>query len=789
MIHLFQFSIRPKSKSVGTIAFFLLIVLSFFDFPAMAQEYLSVNGAIIMADIKKEKEYNIAIFLQKEIYKRTNLKLPISKKIPSREVAIVLGLDNDISVPGNLKLAQNEESYAIWVENKKNRAPAINVVGASERGLLFGTGKLILELNLSNDFISVSKNLALSDSPADKIRAQQIITNVQGEDGFVQWDDANDIEQFVNDMVIFGANGFEPTRPELIDSYLESLGLDLFIKLKCQDIIDLNNENEESIQDYFKELKGVDYITTYGGDASGAVKPQLFFPYMERVIPLVLQGQPGSKWWYSNQCLEDHTQSFDDYIFNFINQNQPDYLHGLVYGPWTRRGITEIRDDLPQQYVIRHFPDICHPRWCQYPVPKWDRAFAMVWPRNKSIYAMPSMMLDIYKATRENTVGSLPYNHTGAYNDLNKFVWAAAGWNPKTNVETILSDYAKAFFAHDFLKLPEGISAEGLSKEEFLSEATDYVAEGLKLLELNWVGHVKNNQSIEEALDRWVQISNCVGGPNKNWRVEMFLYKARSDAQIKRKHDLEMQIQNEVDHIIANSEGADLRETTEKVKSVFEKAENGFQSKDAFLKELQAIGLTKKFGDLNEIVDNIYTPFNDMEWTIEQLEDAENYADLLKIVNYENPGPGGFYDNLGVEGEQPHLFRQKSWAEDPGFVYSPIEWVDNKTNSDNRHSQHTHMLSRYNTPLMMRWENLDPNSEYEIMPVYNGPFDIKIKCEADQGILIHDFIEKTGSHINRFPIPAAAIKNGQLHLQWTQDPTTLKRGVSLSEVWLVKKEK
>jgi hypothetical protein len=158
-------------------------------------------------------------------------------------------------------------------------------------------------------------------------------------------------------------------------------------------------------------------------------------------------------------------------------------------------------------------------------------------------------------------------------------------------------------------------------------------------------------------------------------------------------------------------------------------------------------------------------------------------------VNYENPGPGGFYDNLGVEGEQPHLFRQKSWAEDPGFVYSPIEWVDNKTNSDNRHSQHTHMLSRYNTPLMMRWENLDPNSEYEIMPVYNGPFDIKIKCEADQGILIHDFIEKTGSHINRFPIPAAAIKNGQLHLQWTQDPTTLKRGVSLSEVWLVKKEK
>jgi len=784
----FQNNFRGK-YAVFNALIIILTFLSSFNLSAKAQEYLPLNRAIIVADNKSEKEYNVAAFLQKEIYKRTNIKLPISKKKQVDSGAIILGLAEDTTVPDKLDFPAKEESYAIWIDKSKNNLPIINVVGYDDRGMLFAAGRLILELNLSPDYISVSNNLALSAAPSDKIRAQQIITNVQCEDGFVQWDDANDIQQFVNDMVIFGANGFEPTHPELIDSYLEGLGLDLFVKLKCQDIIDLNQGSDEFIKGYFKNLKSVDHITSYGGDASGAVKPELFFPYLDRVIPLLLQGQPGSKWWYSNQCLEDHTQSFDEYIFNFINQKQPAYLNGMVYGPWTRRGITEVRNDLPGQYVIRHFPDICHPRWCQYPIPQWERAFAMVWPRNKSIYAMPAMMLDIYQATRENTTGSLPYNHTGAYNDLNKFVWAAAGWNSETNVEPILFNYAKAFFAHDFMKLPDGISGEKLSKEDFLLKAAQYVAEGLQLLELNWTGHLKDNQSIENALEHWIRISNCIGGPEKNWRVEMFLYKARIDAQIKRKYDAEMQAQKEVYEIISGSKETDIKTITDKVKQVFTKPDNEFQSQVDFLKELEAIGLTGKFGDINEIAENIYTPFNDKLWIISQLEQATKQEDLLKIVYYEKPGADCFYDNLGVEGEQPHLVRQKSWKTDPGFVYSPIEWVDEKTNTDKRHSQNTHMLSRYNTPLIMRWDGLDADSQYEIKPVYNGPFDIKIKCETSDGLLIHDFIEKTGEQINTFAIPPAAVHNGTLQIHWTQDKETLKRGVSLSEIWLVKKQK
>ncbi len=752
----------------------------------MAQEFIQFNGASIVADSGDKLQFNAALYLQDEILERTGIKLPLTSKIPDGAPAIVLGLANNTPIPDKLSIQEKAESFAIWTDTSISLA--LHLVGYDHRGLLFAVGRLVLELNLSKNYISASKNLALNASPADKIRAQQIISNVQGEDGFVQWDDPQDIQEFVNDMVIFGANGFEPTRPELIDDYLENLGLDLFIKLKCEEIIDLNEKSDDFISSYFQDLKGVDHITSYGGDASGAVRPQLFFPYLDRVIPLILKGQPGSKWWYSNQCLEDHTQSFDEYIFGFLKSNEPSYLYGMVYGPWTRRGISEIRDDLPDQYLIRHFPDICHPRWSQYPVPKWDRAFAMVWPRNQSIYAMPSMMLDIYRATRQNTIGSLPYNHTGSYNDLNKVVWAAAGWNPETSVDSILFSYAKAFFAHDFEKLPGEIADPGFSKEEFLSHASHYVAEALKLLETNWTGTLKDNASIEKSLEMWERIANCIGGPDKNRRVEMFLYKARIDAQIKRKYDLDMRAQNEAYQIIRGFKGGDIKSLTEKTKQKFASIEQEFQSKDEFLKELKSMGLTGKYGDLEEVAGNIYTPFNDKLWIISQLEKATDINDIIDIVDYEDPRAGGYYDNLGVEGEQPHLVRQKKWTDDPGFVYSPIEWVDNKTGSDLRHSQLTHILCRYNTPLIMNWENLDPEGQYEIIPVYNGPFDIKIKCETEDGIQIHDFIEKSGSELKSYAIPPAAIKNGNLRLRWTQDPATLKRGVSLSEIWVRKKD-
>jgi hypothetical protein len=755
------------------------------------QQLFDLNKAIITVDIKDSTKYNIAVFLQQEISKRTGIELAIKSK-DDYFTAPQIKLEQVCNLKSNVKIQSSTlaESYTISAVKEKDLIPVVTVTGFDNRGLLFGAGRLVRELYLSEKYISLIRSTQISSAPGSILRAQQIILNSQGNDGFRNWRDPKENRDFVNEMLLFGTNGFEPTQPDLLDDYLQSLGIDLFVKLKCQDIIDLHAQNDQSIKEFFKQYKGVDHITTYGGDAAGAVEPRLFFPFLEHVIPLVLAGQPGAKWWYSNQCLEDHAKDYDFYIFPFFKKYQPKFLHGLVYGPWTKRGISEIRNDLPSQYVIRHFPDICHPRWSQYPVPTWDRAFAIVWPRNKSIYMMPTMMLNIFKATRKNTVGFLPYNHTGSFNDLNKFVWSYAGWDLNADINTILNSYAKCFFSYDFLKSPSNPGLINISsKKELIDEASAYVTRGLQLLEANWVGSLNQNTSIEEALIYWKNISNCIGGPERNWRVEMFLCKARIDAQIKRKFDMETKLETEVYSLLRTSKNKPIEQIQKETENIFERIEKDFQSKEDFLKELRNLGISNKYGDLNEVIDKIYTSFSDRFWITNELAKAKQYKDVINILNYKTVAAGEFYDDLGLNGEQNHLVKQQSWFNDPGFVYSPIDWIDSEFDSKKRNSQLTHALTRYDTPLKMRWDKLDKKSNYNIKVVYNGPFGSKINCKTDDGILIHDFIGNRGEMILNFSIPQSSTKDGVLELHWTQDNKNITRGVSVSEIWLVRSGK
>ncbi|MEN9446366.1 MAG: hypothetical protein RL728_878 [Bacteroidota bacterium] len=762
-------------------------------FPSIlfGQEMFDLKEAAITVNIKDSTKYNIAVFLQQEILKRTGIELAIKSKdeyCTTPQVKLVQ--DSNVKTFARIQSSTLTESYAISASKGKDLVPVVTVTGYDNRGLLFGAGRLVRELYLSENYISLLRSTNISSSPSSALRAQQIILNSQGNDGFRNWKDRKINKDFVNEMLLFGTNGFEPTQPDLIDEYLQSLDVDLFVKLKCQDIIDLHTQTDQAIKGFFKQYVGVDHITTYGGDATGAVAPQLFFPFLDHVIPLVLAGQRGAKWWYSNQCLEDHAKDYDDYIFPFINKYKPSYLHGLVYGPWTKRGINEIRNDLPSQYVIRHFPDICHPRWSQYPVPEWDRTFAIVWPRNKSIYMMPSMMLYIFKATQKNTVGFLPYNHTGSFNDLNKFVWSYAGWDFNADINTILNSYAKSFFSYGFIKSPLKRGLENrLSKKELIDEATAYVAQGLKLLEANWIGSLNQNTSTEEALIYWKNIANCIGGPEKNWRVEMFLCKARIDAQIKRKFDKETMLETEVYSLFRASSTKPIKQIQEETRNILERIEKEFQSKEEFLKELQDLGISNKYGDLNEVVNNIYTSFNDRYWISDELDKAKDYKDVINILNYKTVSDGEFYDDLGIKEEQNHLIKQQSWFNDPGFVYSPIDWVNTELDSKRKKSQLTHALTRYDTPLQMRWDKLDKKSNYIIKVVYNGPFGSKINCKTDDGILIHDFMHNPAKKIHIFSIPKSSTKDGILELHWTQDKINITRGVSVSEIWLIKSTK
>src|SRR5262249_18621664 len=78
-------------------------------------------------------------------------------------------------------------------------------------------------------------------------------------------------------------------------------------------------------------------------------------------------------------------------------------------------------------------------------------------------------------------------------------------------------------------------------------------------------------------------------------------------------------------------------------------------------------------------LDTIDRPLNNRPWLRERFEsirrvDAENGRLKLidEIVNWTDPGPGGYYDDLGNATSQPHLVRGVGFAEDPDYFKSAL---------------------------------------------------------------------------------------------------------------------
>ena len=196
-------------------------------------------------------------------------------------------------------------------------------------------------------------------------------------------------------------------------------------------------------------------------------------------------------------------------------------------------------------------------------------------------------------------------------------------------------------------------------------------------------------------------------------------------------------------------------------------------------------------------LDSIDRPLNNHNWLMERFADVREIDGekarrraLDRIVNWTNPGPGGFYDDLGDVASQPHLIRGLGHLADPeyrqssrvAFDYSPefrMSWI--------RFAE-----TRYGTPLQMRYEHLDPSASYSVKVVYTGEWNyhggIKIRLDAD-GQEIHPSIEKPRPvQPLEFDIPRELTQDGVLELSWydNQDRTGAGRGCQVAEVWLMR---
>jgi hypothetical protein len=581
---------------------------------------------------------------------------------------------------------------------------------------------------------------------------------------------------------------------ELLDSY----GMDVWVWYPAMDP-DYSNPGTVAAAikewgDVFRRLKRIDAVFVPGGDP-GHTSPDLLMALLQKQSVTLRKYHPKAKIWVSPQGF---TQVWVNQVLNIIRTQEPAWLGGVVFGPQVRTPLPELRKLVPAQYPIRHYPDITHSIQCQFPVENWDLAFALTEGR-ECINPRPLAEARICRAHQADTIGSITYSE-GCNDDVNKALWSALEWDPKADVGEILREYSRYFIDSRF-------------EQSF--------AQGLMALEHNWVGAADTNSSIMGTLHQFQEMEKLSTPQNRtNWRYQQALYRAYYDAYIHQRAQFKRTAEHSAMNALARAGKIGWREalaTAETVLSVPPAppeaeplrvrvqvlAEALFQS----IRMQLSVPLYSAISvDRGANLDQLDNRLNDRDWLFNQFDeirtlpdDAERLKRIGEIVHWADPGPGGFYDDLGDLNRRLHLVNELSFDDDPGHLHSvrmgydvsapPSLGAGGQLLGRIRWSSYAETL--YDTPLMLRYTGLDPKANYKVRVVYGPDLpEIKIRLMANDGFEVHPMMTKPSP--NRpleFDLPAAATDSGNLTLTFSCEPGRGRngRGCQVCEVWVIKK--
>ncbi len=677
-------------------------------------------------------------------------------------------------------------------------APVIAVAGNDSRGVLFGIGRLLRALQMRKNSVHLPSDFQAVSAPRYPLRGHQLgyrpKTNSYDGWDLPQW------EQYIRDLAVFGTNSIELIpprsddaadsphfpRPQLemmtgVSKLCADYGLDVWIWLPALDKDYSNPRTVESALrewgDVFARLPRVDAVFVPGGDP-GHTPPLVLMPLLEKVTQELHKHHPAATMWVSPQGFSPEWMA----DFFAILKTEPAWLGGVVYGPGTRLTIQDLRVAVPARYPIRHYPDITHSRTSQYPVPDWDAAFAMTEAR-EIINPRPRGEASIFRVTQGPTCGFITYSE-GCNDDVNKIVWSALGWDPDADIAAVLREYGRYFIGPD---------------------VDDGFAQGLPALERNWQGPVLANAGIGTTLLQFQDLERAASPQDLlNWRFQQALYRAYYDAYVRNRLIYETRLEDEAmaqlrqagrvgsATAIANAEKALDRAIREPVSEdlrarVFELGEGLFQS----IRMQLSVGRYKAASvGRGANLDTIDRPLNSREWLTERFiairklpSEAERLKQIDDIVNWTNPGPGGFYDDAGNPACQPHLVRGAGADEDPAFFRTIATVFEDRPTF--RKSWWDQAMAHYDLTLTFRYTGLDPAAQYVVRVVYgSGP----IRLFANDGIEVHPHLRQPYERLE-FPVPRAATAGGKLDLHWQGETGRggNGRGCQLAEVWLIRR--
>ncbi len=764
------------------------------------------RAVIVSAGDAHRAERKAVTFLKDEVRRRAGLVWQVERSPREGVPAVIIA--HPERLPDGLRLPRGAEpppagaeGYTLFLESPSPRAPRLWLVGNCGRAVLFAVGHLLRWLHTERErawLPNQSPGRLVSTSARFPIRGHQL-----GYRSLPNTYDAWDLkryEQYIRDLLVFGANSIEliptlnPNEPRTsimplppwemnvrLSRLLDEYDLDVWIWLPNTDApagqpADISKMAADRRR-LFESMPRLDHVFVPGGDP-GDMPPEELFPLLRAMAEELHRVHPHAGLWLSPQGFSRERM---DAFYRFLREEQPDWLTGVVYGPWVRDRMERVREMVPARYKLRRYPDITHCVRCQYPVPEWDMAFALTLNR-EPINPRPMAQAHIHNLFMHLADGCITYSE-GVNDDVNKAIWSARLWDPRCAVRTVLVEYARAYISTEF---------------------AEDIAEGLLALERNWQGVLLGNPRPRLTLNLWRHLWQALGREGQaNWRLQMAYFRAIYDVFVQARLEGERQQEADALKVLDQAERVGAEESARQAKDILGTTFTTPEI-EAMRREILNLGemLWKSIGmqmsvsryradgvERGAVLDTMDEPLNNRFWILDeigkamQLPSDQQARALVRIARWEDAGPGGFYDDLGNASAEPHLVRGEGWAKDPGFLRSAQDEFGAMAKGY-RLSWGSQASTLYGTPLEMLYTGLDPNARYRLRVVYNGRFRATMRLVANDSIEIHGAVRGTQPpSVMEFDIPPAATRNGILRLKWELIDG---RGCQVAEVWLVR---
>ena len=268
----------------------------------------------------------------------------------------------------------------------------------------------------------------------------------------------------------------------------------------------------------------------------------------------------------------------------------------------------------------------------------------------------------------------------GAYNegindDLNKAIWAALHLEPQLSVEEAVQHYARLHFG---------------------SELEDKMTQVLLGLEANWVvGDLLKSSCVIETMAIVTEIISKAGQQalRSNWRLAMYAFRAALDAYTQHRYVYETAREQWALQTLGSAVGSKSGLSTAIIQARTQLQEPDKSSLSSTLRQQVlslASVLNESAGELSQhgttsgamMIQHqnpdlgraswetplSSAPFLELELARLQTQSntTEQERSLLELLTWQD-AEAGYYDNLGVAGEQPHLVQGQGVSTDPSF--------------------------------------------------------------------------------------------------------------------------